>query len=519
MKIRTATVMVMIATLFPLVSGGEEAGAIGPCFGQAPTIVIAAPGLVTYGTAGPDVILGTTGADVIYGRGGNDRICAGLGADEVHGNAGRDRIDGGDGNDWLFGDGGNDKILGGSGDDTLSGWDGEDLLIGGLGNDELWGGRHDDVLRGKSGKDTLLFSGGIDVIDGGTGLDWFDASGVTKAPSLTGLTINLTCGIYKGSVGGRGTITGIENVEGTGRADNIIGNSSTVNRLRGGDGHDRIVADSAGDLADGGNGDDKLIGEAWFTDLRGRGGDDLIIAKSRSIANGGVGRDRCRIGPGSTPFGCEKLRLICPGVGEPLSGSATSLTTASADFDGNGKDGTLQVYKVGTTAYIRIETDSGYGAVHVLPTFPAEPARAIGGHDINKDGLDEAFVVTGAGAYAELVSIYTLFEPLGTAPSLRCDVEPVTISGTTADATFPVGASMGNQSGLVCLGNGVREITQSGDGTNYQQTRSNYSYAPGFGNSQPMVTWLNSKLLNLTRPGDDAVIDAAGTLDCGSLSL
>ena len=33
MKIRTATVMVMIAALLPFVSGGEEAGAIGPCFG------------------------------------------------------------------------------------------------------------------------------------------------------------------------------------------------------------------------------------------------------------------------------------------------------------------------------------------------------------------------------------------------------------------------------------------------------------------------------------------------------
>jgi hypothetical protein len=481
--------------------------------------VIAAPGLVTYGTAGNDVILGTLGADVIHGMGGNDRVCAGGGADEVHGGSGRDRIDGGGGNDWLFGDNGRDKILGGTGDDTLSSWSGDDVLIGGSGNDELWGGGHDDILRGKSDKDTLMFSKSFDVLDGGMGLDWFDASGVAKAPSLPGLKIDLKAGVYKGSVGGRGTITGIENVEGTGRDDNIIGNPLTVNRLRGGNGDDRILADSVGDLADGGNGDDKLIGETWFIDLRGRAGDDLIIAKARGIANGGVGWDRCRIGPGSTPFGCEKHRLICPGVGEPLNGSATSLTTASADFDGNGKDGVLQVYRVGSTWYIRVETDSGYGAVNTLPTLGVEAARAIGGHDINKDGLDEAFVVTGAGASTELVSIYTMFEPLGAAPNLRCDVEPVTISGTTADATFPVGATVGTQSGLVCLGGGVRGISQSGDGTNYQQTRSNYSYAPGFGNSQPMITWLNSKLLNLTRPGDDAIIDAAGTLDCGSLSL
>ncbi len=521
MKLRTATVMVMMAALFPLVSGGEEARAIGPCFGKAPTIVIAAPGLVTVGTAGNDVIMGTTGVDVIYGMGGDDRICAGLGGDEVHGGSGRDRIDGGDGNDWLFGDTGDDRILGGNGDDTLSGWGGRDVLIGGDGDDELWGGPYDDILRGRSGKDTLLFSEGIDVIDGGPGRDWFDASGVTKAMVVTGLEINLTTGSYDGSVGGRGTISNIENVRGTGKDDRIIGNPMAVNRLLGGDGDDRIVADSAGDVADGGLGNDRLVSQAWSTTLKGRGGDDQLTATVGSIANGGAGMDRCRIGPGSTPIACERHRLICPGAGEPLSASATSLTTASADFDGNGVDGTLQVYRVGSTWYVRVETDSGYGAVNTLPTSGAEAARAIGGRDINKDGLDEAFLVTGAGAYTELVSIYTLFEPLGLAPDLRCDVEPVMFGGTTADATFPVGASVGNQSGLICLAKGVREIIQytPDNGATYHHDEINYSYAPGFGNWEPQITWLNKTTLTLTRPGDDAIIDAAGTFQCGSLSL
>jgi len=511
-KLRTATVMVMMAALFPLVSGGEEAAAIGPCFGKAPTIVIAAQGLVTNGTSGNDVILGTTGIDVIYGMGGDDRICAGLGGDEVHGGSGRDRIDGGDGNDWLFGDTGDDRILGGDGDDTLSGWGGRDVLIGDAGDDELWGGLHDDILRGRAG---------IDLIDGGPGRDWFDASSVTGSPGVAGLEINLTTGIYTGSVGGRGTILNIEHIAGTGKDDNIIGNPLKSNRLLGGDGDDRVVADSAGDVADGGIGNDRLVGEASSITLKGRAGDDQLTSLFSGIANGGPGTDRCRIGPGSTPVACERHRLICPGAGEPLSPSAVSLTTASADFDGNGTDGTLQVYRVGTTWYIRIETDSGYGAVHSLPTSGAEAARAIGGRDINKDGLDEAFLVTGSGAYTELVSIYTLFEPLGCAPDLRCDVEPVMFGGSTAEATFPVGASVGTQAGLICLPNGVREISQytPDNGTTYHHDRITYSYAPGFGNWEPQLTWLSQGTLFLTRPGDDPVIDAAGTFVCGSLSL
>jgi len=520
MRFRVAVVLALIIALLPVLGEGDEAQAIGPCFGKSPTIVIAAPGLVTYGTNGNDVIMGTTGIDVIDGLGGNDRICSGMGGDEVHGGPGHDWISAGDGNDSVFGDGGNDFIDGGTGDDSISGWNGDDDLRGGDGNDELWGGRHNDKLYGQAGKDTILFSGGNDAVNGGGGIDWFDASGVSKARVVTGLRIDLANGVYGGSVGGKGTIVKIENVRGTGRDDKIFGHPLTVNRLEGGDGEDRIVGDSVSDFVLGGTGADTLIGETWFVRLLGQAGNDKIIAKSGGSAEGGWGTDKCLLGPGSTSQDCERHVLICQGPGDPLPGTATSVTTATGDFDGNGTDGKLQVYRDGGSWYIRLLTDSGYGAAKLLPTGGAEAARAIGGHDINKDGVDEAFVVTGAGAYTELVTLYSMHEPIEAPPNMRCDVGNVYIGGGTTRATFPVGASLGNQAGLVCLATGVREITQSTvDGATYERYRSNYSYDPTFGWSNGRLAWLVQKHSTLTRPGDDAAIDAAGSLQCGSLSL
>jgi Ca2+-binding RTX toxin-like protein len=62
--------------------------------------LIAATGAIS-GTAGNDLILGSSGANTISGEGGNDCIL------------------GGGGNDTLFGDSGTDVCIGGSGDDIL----------------------------------------------------------------------------------------------------------------------------------------------------------------------------------------------------------------------------------------------------------------------------------------------------------------------------------------------------------------------------------------------------------------
>jgi predicted extracellular nuclease len=93
------------------------------CEGLVPTL---------RGTAGDDVLTGTSGRDVVVGLGGNDVISGGNGDDVICGGAGNDRISGGNGDDVL---------LGGFGDDRLAGDNGSDRLLGGAGDDVLDQGR------------------------------------------------------------------------------------------------------------------------------------------------------------------------------------------------------------------------------------------------------------------------------------------------------------------------------------------------------------------------------------------
>jgi uncharacterized repeat protein (TIGR01451 family) len=108
-------------------------------------IVIAAPGLTTFGTAGNDVIYGTAGADRIAGLGGDDIIFSGDGLDHISAGDGKDTLCGGDGPDQLSGGPGDDLLVGGPGNDDLAGGTGNDRLIGGTGIDRLTGSEDTDT--------------------------------------------------------------------------------------------------------------------------------------------------------------------------------------------------------------------------------------------------------------------------------------------------------------------------------------------------------------------------------------
>jgi Ca2+-binding RTX toxin-like protein len=159
------------------------------CGGQSATIVGTAGDDVLAGTTGADVIVALAGHDRIRGRGGNDVICAGVGNDtvvvgdgddSVSGGAGRDvlwgregddSIAGGDGLDWIAGGSGQDRLLGQAGNDVVSGGLDDDELLGGAGRDRLFGGADDDRLLGGAGDDLLAGGPGVDVIAGGPGHD------------------------------------------------------------------------------------------------------------------------------------------------------------------------------------------------------------------------------------------------------------------------------------------------------------------------------------------------------------
>ena len=126
---------------------------------------------VLNGSSGRDVMCGAGGDDVINGRGGADLIVGNGGDDEISGGSGKDNISGNAGNDIVSGNRDNDSVKGNGGNDALKGNAGVDTLAGGGGSDALQGGDHSDILKGGKGSDTLGGGAGNDALDGGAGRD------------------------------------------------------------------------------------------------------------------------------------------------------------------------------------------------------------------------------------------------------------------------------------------------------------------------------------------------------------
>jgi Ca2+-binding RTX toxin-like protein len=269
---------------------------------------------IVRGNNGGDRLDGGRGHDLVSGAIGSDTLNGGSGRDQQRGGKGRDSfaheaddevdsLDGGSGNDVLFFNhakaavtvdlqrgfaqvadrrdrlalGTFETIYGSSdfadrifGDDEsnilFSGFGGPagggstDLLKGRGGNDYLEGYETDDVLRGGSGDDVLFGGFGWDEVYGGAGIDLvrfcghFSSSGTCgfsgAHPGRRGVTVDLTTGTVEGG----GSLSGIENVEGTAEEDSITG-------------------------ADGGN---HIYGGPRDDSLMGLGGDDLLVGDERA---------------------------------------------------------------------------------------------------------------------------------------------------------------------------------------------------------------------------------------------
>ena len=127
------------------------------CLGQRVTLVASA-GVVTKGTTGDDVILGSDAEEEIKSGKGDDLVCAGggddvlktsKGNDEVKAGGGVDEVKGGGGKDDLEGNGGKDELEGNGGKDKLNGGGGKDRCDGGGGSDKLKGCEIDEEEKGK----------------------------------------------------------------------------------------------------------------------------------------------------------------------------------------------------------------------------------------------------------------------------------------------------------------------------------------------------------------------------------
>lgn len=146
---------------------------------------------VIIGTSGPDLLLGTSEDDQIQGQGGDDTLLGFQGNDTLFGNEDNNLLFGGQGDDYLFGGSGNDTlfgelgndvldagegdnfILGNEGNDSINGGPGKDTIYGGQGSDTLVGGQGDDQLFGDRSNDILYTGNGFNTLTGGAGSDLF----------------------------------------------------------------------------------------------------------------------------------------------------------------------------------------------------------------------------------------------------------------------------------------------------------------------------------------------------------
>lgn len=263
------------------------------------------------GNGSDNVLRGGPGADDLVAGGGDDQLVGGPGPDDLVGGAGGDtagffgaagsveadlaagwarvlgeedtlegieHLDGSRYGDVLLGDDGSNVLTGRGGVDRLVGRGGDDNLDGGGQRDDLRGGDGADLLLGREGGDRLLGGGGDDTLRGGPGEDTADFR-----TSSTRVVVNLA----SGSASGHGTdiLSGIENLVGSSRGDELTGNGRP-NVLDGGRGNDAIRGLAGADTLVGGAGRDLLIGGP---------GSDLFDQGSRKdgpdVVRGGGGRD------------------------------------------------------------------------------------------------------------------------------------------------------------------------------------------------------------------------------------
>ncbi len=162
------------------------------------------------------------------------------------------------------------------GTEILNGGTGDDTLIAGNGNDELIGGSDDDLLIGGAGSD---------IVNGGAGNDTAGYTG-----SAEGVIINLGSALARGGDAEGDTLTGIENVIGSGMDDTLNG-SSAANELEGDAGADVMRGFAEDDMISGGAGDDSATGGSGADTIIGGSGNDTLLGQGMADSISGEQND------------------------------------------------------------------------------------------------------------------------------------------------------------------------------------------------------------------------------------
>ena len=237
------------------------------------------------GTAGDDVLTGTTGADTING---------GAGDDVITGAAGNDTIDGGDGTDTAVFSGtiltstistanGITSVTGPDGTDTLSNverlrFSDGTLIVGAGGGQYFEGTSEPDIISGTNFSDQIMSGGGDDSIFGQLGDDTIDGGDGVDTVVLSGARDEYELA----------TVNGVTTVTGSDGVDTL----SNIEILQFDDGYfttsgevivNYVTGTDAGETLTGGLGVDEINGGAGDDVINGYGGADFI--------NGGAGSD------------------------------------------------------------------------------------------------------------------------------------------------------------------------------------------------------------------------------------
>ncbi|MBH0181395.1 MAG: hypothetical protein HP490_06900, partial [Nitrospira sp.] len=431
----------------------------------------------------------------------------------------------------IVGTAGSDVLTGTSTIDTIDGLTGNDQLLGGAGNDILDGGDDDDVLTGGTGADSQQGGNGNDLfliassaefaagesIDGAADTDTLRYTGAAGTLTLTSLVTNLeqvqiasAAGIITGTtavninaaaVGNALIMTGNNGANvltGTAFDDTLTGNAGN-DILNGGAGVDQLHGGDGNDQLNGGAGDDQLIG--------GDGNDtyvvDSVLDTITETLTGGVDLVQSVIdftlGVGTN---LEQLTLIgtdnIDGTGNALNNSLVGNSGNNALSGGDGAD--QLIGNAGNDVL-----DGGVGIDQM--------AGGLGNDNYVVDAASDV-VIEGRNAGADIVSA-SVNHTLGT------NVENLTLAGGDLNGTGNTGNNVitGTNGLNILSGLAGNDILDGGDGNDQLLGGDgNDTLDGGVGQDSVLGGLGDDRIVMLVTAGDVDVADGQAGNDTLALS-
>lgn len=140
----------------------------------------------------------------------------------------------------------------------------------------------------------------------------------------------------------------------------------------------------------------------------------------------------------------------CPALADiPDDATDLNASTLAYDGDGDGEADTLSIFFFEDMWWLQVEWSAGGNAAITIDEVSEMGANAIGGHDLDGDGLDEAFVRVPGPASGVIVAVFY---------TEGCSILPIIDDASGSAFSFPVTASIGTFSGASCDGMGHIDI-------------------------------------------------------------